>query len=306
MKIENYPNISIFRHSIQHQFPYFAGVLQRQLDEFGMPWLVAFECELNAFFGQDKKRIDLAVRGYGKFALDSMKLQVKFQKTKEYENKTYAEAASEVYQNQEYMFGLYLPGILLSHFLWKHHFLQHIFFIKKFLPLVGDGRDKIFYDIGVGTGFYSKEMLARTELQGKGFDMSPHSLSHTVNLLSRHGITERYETDLRDIVKNPVLPPADYLINIEVLEHLEDPQAFLQALEKMLKPGGYGLISAAINAPNADHIYLYRDSKEVEHQLINAGFEIVDSTIDAAYPPKSDEDLVPINVAFIVKKAKET
>jgi len=302
MKSGNYPSVDIFYDSLRSQFPYFAAVIQKQVDNFGDHWLKLFEDELNIFFAQDRKRVNEAVRGYGKFALDSMKLQVKFQKTKEYENKTYSEAASEVYQNKEYMFGLYLPGILLSHYLWRHHFLQHVFFLAKFLPLVGTGDGKTFYDIGVGTGFYSKEMLTRTRLKGKGFDLSPHSLEHTVMLLGAHNVADRYEANLRDIIKEPVATPANYIVNIEVLEHLEDPQTFVNALAKMLKPGGYGLISAAVNAPNADHIYLYRHSDEVATQLVKAGFEIVDSTVDVAYSPRSAGELVPVNVAFIVTK----
>lgn len=302
MKLYEYPNVSIFFDSLQHRFPYFSGVIQKQIDSFGDHWLSLFERELETFFAKDKERIDQAVMGYGKFALDSMKLQVRFQKTKEYDNKTYAEAASEVYQNKEYMFGLYLPGILLSHYLWRHHFLQHVFFLEKFLPLVESGNGKIFYDIGVGTGFYSKEMLTRTNMTGKGFDLSPHSLEHTLMLLGKHNVAERYEANLRDIIEKPVTPAADFLVNIEVLEHLENPQMFIDSLAGMLKPGGYGLISAAINAPNADHIYLYRNSEEVAEQLLKAGLEIVDSSVDAAYLPKKEGDLVPINVAFIVTK----
>jgi len=305
MKLDGYPSVSLFGDLLRRQFPYFAGVMQKQEDSFGDHWLELFETELKSFFEYDKQRLDQAVRGYGKFALDSMKLQVKFQKTKEYENKTYEEAASEVYQNKEYMFDLYLPGILLSHYLWRHHFLQHIFFMEKFLPLVKNGDGKVFYDIGVGTGFYSKEMLTRTNMKGKGFDLSPHSLAHTLKLLSAHNVSDRYEPNLRDIIKEPVTPSADYLLNIEVLEHLEDPQTFLNSLAKMLKPGGYGLISAAINAPNADHIYLYRNPDEVAAQLTKAGFELVDSTVDAAYAPRLEGDLVPVNVAFIVARKED-
>jgi 2-polyprenyl-3-methyl-5-hydroxy-6-metoxy-1,4-benzoquinol methylase len=231
-----------------------------------------------------------------------MKLQVQFQKTKEYENKTYAEAASEVYQNKDYMFSLYLPGILLSHYLWRHHYAQHVFFLEKFLPLVDRNGGEVFYDIGVGTGFYSKELLTRTSLKGKGFDLSPHSLEHTVMLLRAHNVDDRYEANLRDIIKAPVSLAADYLVNIEVLEHLEDPQLFLNSLAAMLKPGGYGLISAAINAPNADHIYLYRNSDEVSVQLNKAGFDIVDFVVDEAYEPRKNGELVPVNAAFIVTK----
>ena len=131
MNLDKYPNLNIFSRSLGLQFPYFSGVIQRQADNFGDEWLNLFECELHHFFSLDEERIEQAVKGYGKFSLDSMKLQVQFQKTKSYQNKTYAEAASEVYQNKEYMFDLYLPGILISHYLWKHHFQQHVFFVKK-------------------------------------------------------------------------------------------------------------------------------------------------------------------------------
>ncbi len=302
MKLDKYPSVRILYDSLQQRFPYFSGVIQKQIDSFGDPWLRLFEKELETFFAKDRELIERAVIGYGKFALDSMKLQVKFQKTREYDNKTYEEAASEVYQNKEYMFGLYLPGILLSHYLWKHHFLQHVFFLEKFLPLVGSGDGKVFFDIGVGTGFYSKEMLTRSNLTGKGFDLSPHSLEHTLLLLGKHNVSKRYEANLRDIIGNPVSPAADFLINIEVLEHLENPQMFIDSLAGMLMPGGYGLISAAINAPNADHIYLYRNSEEVAEQLLKAGFEIVDSTVDAAYLPRKEGELVPVNAAFIVTR----
>jgi len=302
MNIHNHPNVALFLASLSRQFPYFAGVIAKQYDAFGDAWLDGFEAELATFFAQDQQRIDLAVRGYGKFALDSMKLQVKFQKTKQYDNKSYAEAASEVYQNREYMFGLYLPGILLSHYLWRHHYQQHVFFEEKFLPLVGGEGFREFYDVGVGTGFYSKEMLTRSRMTGQGFDLSPHSLEHATLLLAAHGLTDRYRGNLRDIIANPVSPPADSLVNIEVLEHLEDPLRFIEALARMLRVGGYGLISAAINAPNADHIYLYRSADEVRAQLIEGGFVVIDQSVDLAYDPRSPDDLVPVNAAFIVTR----
>lgn len=302
MPLADYPSVHYFYEALGRQFPYFSAIIPRQVDAFGDEWLKLFDAELKAFFGGDHERIDRGVRGYGKFALDSMKLQVKFQKTKEYDNKTYAQAASEVYQNKDYMFGLYLPGILLSHYLWRHHFLQHIFFRDRFLPLVGSGEGKTFNDIGVGTGFYSKEMLARTKVTGNGYDLSPHALAHAELLLAAQGIQGRYRINLRDVTTEPAPPAADYLINIEVLEHLEDPQTFLNALAKMLKPGGYGLFSAAVNAPNADHIYLYREPAEVAAQLTKAGFEIVDAASDVAYFPRTETELVPVNAAFIVTK----
>ncbi len=302
MELGGFPSLNSLYQLLNKKFPYFAGVIAKQYEVFGNTWLHEFEKDMSIFFDNDRDRMEKAILGYGKFALDSMRLQVLFQKTKEYVNKTYAEAASEVYQNKDYMFDLYLPGILLSHYLWRHHYQQHVFFMDKFLPLIKNADGKTFYDVGVGTGFYSKEMLTRTKLNGQGFDLSPHSLEHTIQMLRAHKVESRYRPNIRDIITDPVTPPADFLINIEVLEHLENPQLFINNLFKMLKPGGYGLISAAINAPNADHIYLYRNSAEIALQLTTAGFKIVDETVDSAYEPKKDGDLVPVNACFIVTK----
>jgi 2-polyprenyl-3-methyl-5-hydroxy-6-metoxy-1,4-benzoquinol methylase len=305
MNLSAYPNVNVFYNSLSLKFPYFSSVVERQYLLFGLTWLSEFENDLEKFFGNDKDKITKAVLGYGKFALDSMKLQVLFQKTQTYINKSYAEASQEVYQNREYMFDLYLPGIFLSHYLWRHHYKQHVFFVEKFLPLIGDGSNKIFYDIGVGTGFYSKEILLRCpRITGQGFDLSPFSLEHTLLLLDSYGLKDRYIDNLRDITIGDSIQQSDFIVNIEVLEHLEDPQSFLYSLAKMLKINGYGLISAAINAPNSDHIYLYKNHNEVVVQLENAGFEVIDMSIDEAYEPRTNSELVPVNAAFIIRRVK--
>jgi 2-polyprenyl-3-methyl-5-hydroxy-6-metoxy-1,4-benzoquinol methylase len=221
------------------------------------------------------RRLENAIQGYGAFMIASMRLQIIFQENPEYKNKTYEEAAKEAYQNRDYMFNLYLPGIYLSHFLWRHHYRQHVFYKKEFAPLVQDHGGKQFYDIGLGTGFYSREMLRIIpEIRGEGFDLSPFSLGYTEMMLSASDLANRYSVTLQNIITEPVQTPAPFIINIEVLEHLENPQAFLAGFFDMLEPGGYGLISAAINAPNADDIYLYRTPRDVIDQIENAGGRI--------------------------------
>ena len=303
MIADSYKYITSLRGLISETFPYLTGVFEKQYEKFGSSWADAFEIELETFFQADPGVMKDSARGYGAFCLDSMKLQVKFNKTLEYENKTYEEAANEVYQNREYMFGLYLPGILISHYLWEHHYKQHIFFEKCLVPLICSEGVKKIYDVGVGTGFYSREFLrVLPKAVGEGFDMSPFSLEHTVGLLKKWGFEGRYRTNLGDITRRDSSEKADLVCSIEVLEHLEDPQGFLHALANMVKPGGLGFVSAAINAPNADHIYLYRSYTEVQEQLISAGFDIVDYCNDEAYAPRRKGELVPVNAAFIVRK----
>ena len=84
-----------------------------------------------------------------------------------------------------------------------------------------------------------------------------------------------------------------------MLEHLEEPVALLRALRAMLVPGGKAFITAAINAPNADHIYLYRNQEEVLAQLESAGFCLEQGFVAAAYRPRGNEP-VPAIAAFIV------
>lgn len=297
------PHVSAIIEIFAKRFPYFKSAVPRQFADFGPRWLEAFEKELAIFFKDDVAGLRSATEGYGRFALDGMRLQRIFDKTLQYENKTYAEAAQEVYQNREYMFSLYLPGILLSHYLWRHHYQQQLFYRDRFLSRVLNHGGKLFYDIGIGTGFYSKEMLKDAPgITGEGFDLSPFALEHTMKLLTKWDLAKQYKPNLRNIITEPINRPAPFIINIEVLEHLEDPQSFLNALFQMLEPGGFGLISAAITAPNADHIYLYNNAHEVIDQFERAGFILLEYVEDPAYEPRKQTDSVPRNGAFIVTR----
>lgn len=300
MDFQTYPKIGIVKQYFVEKFPYFAKVFEKRFEDFGKPWAEEFENELHTFFGDDQERLEKAAHGYGKFALDGLRLQKKFDKKLEYENKTYEDCKDEVYLNKDYMFSLYLPGILLSHYLWPHHYNQKIWFKEKFLPFVQN--ENTFGDVGVGTGFYSKEMLKNlSKIQGQGHDISEHSLEHTLQMLTRWKLKERYTTHHHDIVKEPLQEKLDCIVNVEVLEHLEDPVDFLKGLRKMIKDGGYGFVTAAIDAPNADHIYLYRSLEDVSKELNEAKFEVVEEINFAAFENPKPGETVPQNGAFIVR-----
>lgn len=296
------PHVNIVSRALLAEAPYLEGVIGKQRKRFGEEWLARFEHDLSIFFGGDHEALKNATRGYIKFALDGMLLQRRFDKTRIYEPKTYEEAAAEVYQNERYMHTLYLPGLYLSHFLWQHHYLQHIHFVEKFVPLLKKHGGKTFYDVGVGTGFYSREMLlAVPGMQGQGFDLSRFALDYTTRMIKAFGAADRYKTNLHDIIERPPSIPADFIINVEVLEHLPDPVTFLKALNKMLAPGGLGMITAAVTAPNADHIYLYNSVDEVAAQVREAGFKVIEQIEDAAYEPKPGQT-VPKNACVFVTK----
>ena len=86
-------------------------------------------------------------------------------------------------------------------------------------------------------------------------------------------MADRFHVELRDVVDDPPAP-TDWLVSVEVLEHLEDPVRFLRGLRALLNERGKAFVTTALNAPNADHIYLYRNAAEVCVQLDAAGFAI--------------------------------
>jgi 2-polyprenyl-3-methyl-5-hydroxy-6-metoxy-1,4-benzoquinol methylase len=303
-RFSKYGALRRMENSISVQAPFLKKVFQSRIQDFGLPWAERFDTELNAFFSTDSERVRLAAKGYADFALDAIRLQKKFNKTREYIHKTYADLMDSVYLNHEYMFNLYLPGILLSQYLWPHHYRQLEFFWNRFVPLARQNNVNLFYDIGVGTGFYSKEALrALPNAQGCAIDISPHSLSHAQKLVDAWGLNLRYEIKLKNIIEEPMHHQADALINVEVLEHLEDPKQFLRSLYSILKNGGIAFVTAAVNAPNFDHIYLYRSLNEVAAQISAAGFKIIDSAEYIAYAPASQE-IAPSSAVFILRKVE--
>jgi 2-polyprenyl-3-methyl-5-hydroxy-6-metoxy-1,4-benzoquinol methylase len=100
-------------------------------------------------------------------------------------------------------------------------------------------------------------------------------------------------------MENPPADPAPFVVSVEVLEHLEEPLPFLNVLRQMVKPGGKAFITAAITAPNEDHIYLYNNGEEVLEHLREAGFKLEQFLIAAGYAPRGDEP-VPLIGAYIV------
>jgi 2-polyprenyl-3-methyl-5-hydroxy-6-metoxy-1,4-benzoquinol methylase len=147
---------------------------------------------------------------------------------------------------------------------------------------------------------YSRRILSRcAAATGTGFDISPSSCAFARQHLEAAGLAHRFAMRQQDIIAEP-MAPTPWLVCVEVLEHLEDPVAFLKALRDSLAPGGKAFITAALNAAHADHIYLYRNGEEVWAHLDAAGFRLEQSFLAAAYAPPASGVPVPLAAAFVV------
>ena len=278
------------------------ALIERAQQAFGASWTADFDRMLGSLFADDES-LALAAKGYSSFAFDSMRRQKAFEVSREYPNKTYAQAASEVYFNEQHMASEYLPGLLLSHFLWPHHYRQIQFFDTAFVEPLSRSQSAEFAEVGIGTALYSRRILEQVSVShGTGYDISPSSCRYAEQHVSAVDAAARYQVRCQDILEHPI-EPVPWLVCVEVLEHLEDPVGFLRALHAALRPGGKAFITAAVNAAHADHIYLYRESHEVAQQLQQAGFAIEQSFSATAFAPSAPGVPVPEAAAFVVYRS---
>ena len=100
-------------------------------------------------------------------------------------------------------------------------------------------------DIGCGGGLVC-EPMARLGAQVTGVDAAEAN----VKTASVHAEEQGLEIDYRHGVAEQLLeagePPFDVVLNLEVMEHVADPHAFLVDCTKLVKPGGL-MICATIN-----------------------------------------------------------
>lgn len=279
--------------------PVFRDAVARSRSALGEGWAASFEQALVRLLPDDESLV-AAVSGYSRFALEVLRLQARFEKDGVYATKSYSDVSHEVYANDDYMSSCYLPGLLLSNYLWPHHYRQTRYFEEIFVGEMARRRAEHFYDVGTGTGLYSRlALVGAPRTVGVGIDISPSSKAFAERHVEAFGLSDRYSVVLRDVVADPERP-VDWLICVEVLEHLEDPVEFLGALRAMLRHGGKAFIGTALNAANADHIYLYRTADEVKIQLEQAGFLVEQYFCAAAGPPRHPSVPVAEVAAFVV------
>ena len=287
---------SIFR--AKHSFS--KNIAVRAEEMFGAEWKSSFGETIDRLYS-DKKDLEAAIKGYAAFAMNSMRRQKKFEVERKYEVKSYAQTSREVYFNEEHMLEQYLPGLLLSHYLWPHHYRQLMYFKEFFVSSIKQSDASQFAEVGIGTGIYSRLVLQEIpNILGVGFDISAHSKSFAEKHLQSFGLADRFEVRLQDVLKDSTENEFSWLVCVEVLEHLEDPVEFLIGLREILAPGGKAFITAALNAADEDHIYLYENTARVFEHLSKAGFVVEQSFYGAAYAPSSPDLPVPAVAAFIV------
>jgi len=288
---------------MQEKYSIFSPLWLQSRENFGKKWEREISINIAKVFGEEyNPSWDEAAKGYAAFCTDALRAQAFFEKHDHYKASSYDDCLRLCYHSPDYMKLRYLPGQYLSHYIWPHHqrMLQH--FVNKLIPIISVDV-ALFYEVGVGCGMYSQKTLElMPETRGIGFDISDYALEFTYRVTKAHDLAKRYEIRNQDIMKKVPEEKADLIISQEVLEHLEDPESFIKSLYLSTRPGGWGYITAAINAAHTDHIYLYRSPDEVRKQIEAAGWEVKDVQIEENYPEKPI-NFRPTIAGFLVKKS---
>ena len=139
--------------------------------------------------------------------------------------------------------------------------------ISRYIYGMDFSKDKIVCDIGCGNGLgsYLYSIVAKKVY---AVDHSAEAIAHA----KKYPFSpDKVEFIQQDLEKNFKLPEHDILIAVEFLEHLADPQAFLQAQTSRELIFSLPKNSLSISTW---HKYDIKDKADVETLLANSGYRI--------------------------------
>ena len=214
--------------------------------------------------------IDYGIECYLKMVADINYEQIQFVRTGQYSSKSFHEVNERVYNNPDVM-EYYMFGLLLSQFLWHHHYKMLSFFINTF-PEFGNNV-RTYLEIGGGHGLYASEAI---DMLGDDVCFDVVDISPTAIELSKRFINNpKIRYIQQDIFTFSADQAYDFITMGEILEHLEDPVALLSKAKELLTDRGHIFMTTPTNAPTIDHIYLFRNIREIEDVIGRAGLEVV-------------------------------
>ena len=247
------------------------------------------------------KSLSEIANAYNVIVKDTLVEQIYFRRHGRYRNSSYIEVANAVYQNPAYMTD-YMIGLALSGYLWPNHVAMHRFF-QAWLNRAPSGR---YLEVGPGHGYYFMQAACTGRFSHcHGIDISPTSVALTKAIMSSHlyGPFTNYEIAVQDFCTWESDDQFELIVMAEVLEHVENPSAFLRRIGDLLTPGGCAYITTCINSPAIDHIYLYPSLETLEQQVKDSGFVIAERLVVPYGELTLEQSMgqrLPVNVAMVI------
>jgi 2-polyprenyl-3-methyl-5-hydroxy-6-metoxy-1,4-benzoquinol methylase len=271
------------------------------MDDHYLQSAAAYFSRYDAALRLEGKSIDYGIDCYLKLSDDMTTERVAFIRTGKYANSSYKEVEQRIYGNAAIM-DYHMHGLALAQYLWPEQY-ERIEFFRKNLPAFC-GSCSAYLEVGGGHGLYVLTALtllpekARVDL----LDISPSSIKLARQIVG----SSRVNYTLMDIFDYEASQPYDFITAGEIIEHLEDPLAFLKKISSLLNGDGTIYFTTSINAPMIDHIYLFNNAKEIRDLIASAGLTIV---LEKSVPSRDVPEKVivqhklPVMYAAFLRKA---
>ncbi len=220
---------------------------------------------------------------YGKYRLDSLDQAIK-------------QVYSDDQLMKDYMIWIVYTNLFIDNHLKVYHFFKN---------MISKQSGEKYLEVGTGHGLYFNEaMISGNFTHYHGVDLSETSVKISKYITSKHEHESDYEIDYMDVFDLDESNKYDFISSGEVLEHVEDPKAFLEKFHRLLTPEGRCYISTATNSPAPDHIYLFKNSQDVIDIIEKCGFEVEEVYEVAAedIPKDKWDDSTELNVCFVLRK----
>lgn len=178
-------------------------------------------------------------------------------------------------------------------------------------------------DIGCGGGLIA-EPMARLGADVTGVDAAEANIKTAMVHAEEHGLAIDYRHGTAEQLIEAGEPLFDVVLNLEVVEHVADPDAFLADCARLVKPGGLMIVGSINRTPKAFALAIFgaewvmgwlprgthRFSKlvkpeEVTRVLRDTGFETGEA-VGVSYNPLNDQFSIThdASVNYLLSAAK--
>jgi len=190
-----------------------------------------------------------------------------------------------------------------------NHVLMRRFFKMQLPALAAAGTS--YREVGPGHGMYFLEAL-RSGLFGacEGVDISETSIALTRRVVDSgfFGSFQPARLLQSDFLLGGRMELADVLVMGEVLEHVENPAAFLKRAHETTSADCRFFLTTCINAPAIDHLYNPGSVAALEALFAAQDFAVVERALygRADYSIETcEKERLAVNVAYVLRKAKK-